>query len=110
MPETPFGFVEEYAPAEVANTAVGVAIGAFGHMLTEPAMDNLFKKWYPEGEKYMAYSTLATAGIYSAIGLGLWLYARKKAGLEWLQYVAIGIFFAELVQLLDCIRISFELR
>lgn len=105
--ETVFGRVEQYAPAELVNTGVGLGIGALGHMGLESVFDNFFEPRYPD--TYPLYSTGAAAAILVPIGLGLYFYGRKP-GLEWLQYIAGGIFLAELVQILDMVRVSFSLR
>jgi len=104
---TIFGRIEEFAPAEIANTAVGVAGGAFGHMLLESALDNFFKPRYPEN--YWIYSTGITSAVFLAIAIGLYLYGRRP-GRELFQYIAGGILLTELVQLLDMIQVSFAIR
>jgi len=107
MAEPWYRKIEEFAPAEVANTALGVAGGAFGHMLLESALDNFFKPKYPEN--YWIYSTGITSAVFLAIAIGLYLYGRKP-GYEFFQYIAGGILLAELVQLLDMIHVSFVIR
>ena len=104
---TVFGKIEEFAPAEVANTAVGVAGGAVGHMIVESALDNFFKPRYPES--YWIYSTGITSAIFLGLAIGLYMYGRRP-GYEFLQYIAGGILLSELVQLLDMIQVSFAVR
>jgi len=105
--ETIFGRIEEFAPAELANTAVGILTGAFGHMILESAFDNFLKDRYPEN--YILYSTGLTTAIFLAIGAALYVYGRRP-GWEMLQYIAGGILLSELVQLTDMIHVSFSLR
>jgi len=105
--ETVFGRIEEFAPAELANTAVGILTGAFGHMILESAFDNFLKDRYPED--YILYSTGLTTAIFLAIGAALYVYGRRP-GWEMLQYIAGGILLSELVQITDMIHVSFSLR
>ena len=106
MPETIFGRIEEFAPGELANTAVGILAGAFGHMILESAFDNFLKSRYPEN--YILYSTGLTSLIFVATSAALYVYGRRP-GWEMLQYIAGGILLSELVQITDMIHVSFEL-
>ena len=105
--ETVFGRIEEFAPAELANTAVGILTGAFGHMILESAFDNFLKDRYPEN--YILYSTGLTSLIFLATSAALYVYGRRP-GWELLQYIAGGILLSELVQITDMIHVSFSLR
>ena len=105
--ETIWGKFDKFAPAELANTAVGILTGAFGHMILESAFDNFLKDRYPEN--YILYSTGLTSLIFLATGAALYIYGRRP-GWEMLQYIAGGILLSELVQLTDMIHVSFSLR
>ena len=105
---TIFGKIEEFAPAEIANTAVGVVGGAIGHTILESAFDNFLKPRYPEN--YWVYSTGLTSVVFLVMAIGLYLYGRRRPGYEFVQYIAGGILLAELVQLLDLIHVSFAIR
>ncbi|MHC1624569.1 MAG: hypothetical protein ACXQS2_00990 [Methermicoccaceae archaeon] len=107
MPQSIFGRIEELAPAELATAGFGVFLGALGHMVGESVFDGFFKERYPEN--YMLYSTAATSAILVPAALGAYFYGRRP-GWEFLQYVAGGIFLSEIVQLLDLIRVTFQLR
>jgi len=104
MPETIFGYVDQLTTPELANTMFGTVVGAVAHMVGEGIADGYFKDRYPEN--YEVYSTLAVTGVMSAIGIGLWLYSRGKAGMEFVQYLVAGIFVVELVQILDIVRVQ----
>ncbi|MEM1562995.1 MAG: hypothetical protein QXV75_08450 [Candidatus Bathyarchaeia archaeon] len=107
MPETVFGKVEEFAPAELMNTAVGVGMGAIGHMILESALDKFLQPKYPTN--YMFYSTGISCAVFLVTAFVLYIYGRRP-GYEFFQYIAGGLFLAELVQLLDMIRVEFTFR
>jgi len=107
MPQTVFGRIEEFAPAELINAGFGVFLGAVGHMIGESVFFFFFKERYPEN--YPLYSTAATSAILVPVALGAYFYGRRP-GLEFLQYLAGGIILSEIVQILDMIRVTFQLR
>lgn len=98
---------DEFAPSEVGAVSFGVVGGAVGHMLFESLFDGILKD---RGiENYEVWSTLLTTGIFTVFAIGAYLYGRRP-GLQWLQYVAGGIVFVEIVQILDLIRVKFFLK
>jgi len=97
------GKIEEFAPAELANSVIGTVSSAIGHTLVESALDNYLKDKFPEN--YMVYSTGITSAIFLAIA-GVLFFRGRKPGWEWLQYIAGGIILCEIVQLLDLVHVS----
>jgi len=101
------GMFDEFTPSEIGSVTLGVIGGATGHMLFESLFDDFYQG---RGiENYDVWSTLTTAAIFTVLGIGAYLYGRNP-GVRWLQYVAGGIFFVEIVQILDLIRVRFFLK
>ena len=101
-----FRVFDEFAPSEFGAASFGVVSGAVGHMLFESVFDGVLRGKVDNPE---LWSTLITSGILTVFAVGAYLYGRKP-GLQWLQYVAGGIVFVEIVQILDLIRVQFFLK
>jgi len=101
------GKVDQLTGHELGVLLSGVGIGSVTHMVSESLFDKFLETKYPE--KYTLYSTGATSGIFSTIGIGLVWYAHKSK-MPVLAYFGGGILCVELQSWLDMIRISFELK
>lgn len=108
MPETIWGYVDQYTTPEFLNTATGVFLGTLTHVFGESLADRYYKERYPE--KYPVYSTLTVTALIGAVSLALFWYSRKRAGWEFAQYLIGGFLLVELVQILDLIRVQFFVR
>jgi len=101
------GKADELTGHELGVLFGGVGLGAILHMVSESMFDKFFEEKYPE--KYTLYSTGATSGIFTTIGMALFIWARQTK--MWsLQYFGVGLLVVELQSWLDMIRISFELK
>jgi len=107
MPVFGVRMFDEFTPSEMGAVSLGVIGGSVGHMFLESVFDGFYEPRFPEN--YPVYSTLSTTAIMAIIaGLAYWF--GRKPDARWLQYVAGGLAFVELVQILDLIRIQFFVK